>query len=115
MGLRTGPIQEGSQPGPRLNRKARAGKDPKAHSRGMRNQACSNVFISAQRYRLRALSTLGMINQPTSRLDTGSHPLHDCAPDLVRAIFALDDFSIDHGERVVEAIICPSFGVRRGS
>ena len=30
MGLRTGPIQEGSQPGPRLDRKARARKDPKA-------------------------------------------------------------------------------------
>ena len=40
MGLRTGPIQEGSQPGPRLDRKARAGKDPKAHSRAKANQAC---------------------------------------------------------------------------
>ena len=41
MGLRTGPIQEGSQPGPRLDRKARAGKDPKAHGRFMANQACN--------------------------------------------------------------------------
>eukprot|EP00964_Phaeocystis_antarctica_P141196 scaffold106172_cov54-Phaeocystis_antarctica.AAC.1 len=41
MGLRPGPIQEGSQPGPRLDRKARARKDPKAHSRHMSNQACT--------------------------------------------------------------------------
>ena len=40
MGLRTGPIQEGSQSGPRLDRKARAGKYPKAHGRFMANQAC---------------------------------------------------------------------------
>ena len=39
--LRTGPIQEGSQPGPRLDRKARVGKDPKAHSRYRPNQACT--------------------------------------------------------------------------
>ena len=41
MGLRTGPIQEGSQPGPRLDRKARARKDPKVRSRYMSNQACT--------------------------------------------------------------------------
>eukprot|EP00964_Phaeocystis_antarctica_P052503 scaffold30758_cov50-Phaeocystis_antarctica.AAC.1 len=41
MGLRTGSIQEGSQPGPRLDRKARARKDPKAHGGFKRNQACS--------------------------------------------------------------------------
>ena len=40
MGLRTGPIQEGSQPGPRLDRKARARKDPKAQWGFKRNQAC---------------------------------------------------------------------------
>eukprot|EP00964_Phaeocystis_antarctica_P163822 scaffold140711_cov127-Phaeocystis_antarctica.AAC.1 len=40
-GLRPGPIQVGSQSGPRLDRKARARKDPKAHSRHMRNQACT--------------------------------------------------------------------------
>ena len=44
-GLRTGPIQEGSQPGPRLDRKARAGKDPKAHGRFMANQACSFMSL----------------------------------------------------------------------
>ena len=41
MGLRTGPIQEGSQPGPRLDRKARAGKDPKAHGGFKAKQACT--------------------------------------------------------------------------
>ena len=40
-----GPIQEGSQPGPRLDRKARVGKDPKAHPRYMRNQACMCVCV----------------------------------------------------------------------
>ena len=45
MGLRTGPIQEGSQPGPRLDRKARARKDPKAHSRAKANQACTVVEL----------------------------------------------------------------------
>ena len=52
-------------------------------------------------------------DQPAHVDSTGGHPLHDCAPDLVRAIFAFDDSSIDHGERVVEAIICPWFGERR--
>eukprot|EP00964_Phaeocystis_antarctica_P102579 scaffold67914_cov48-Phaeocystis_antarctica.AAC.1 len=44
-GLRTGPIREGSQPGPRLDRKARAGKDPKAHVGFKANQACSVIEI----------------------------------------------------------------------
>ena len=42
MGLRTGPIQEGSQPGPRLDRKARARKDPKAQGGFTANQACTS-------------------------------------------------------------------------
>eukprot|EP00964_Phaeocystis_antarctica_P046963 scaffold27152_cov65-Phaeocystis_antarctica.AAC.3 len=42
MGLRTGPIQEGSQPGPRLGRKARAGKAPTAQGGFKRNQACTS-------------------------------------------------------------------------
>ena len=46
MGLRTGPIQEGSQPGPRLDRKARAGKDPKAHGGFKANQACTCRFTT---------------------------------------------------------------------
>ena len=53
-GLRTGPIQEGSQPGPRLDRKARAGKDPKAHSRYMRNQACRQSTELGKTMRLKA-------------------------------------------------------------
>ena len=40
-GLRTGHIQEGSQPGPRLDRKARTGKDRTAQWGFKRNQACS--------------------------------------------------------------------------
>eukprot|EP00964_Phaeocystis_antarctica_P049116 scaffold28446_cov30-Phaeocystis_antarctica.AAC.1 len=39
MGLRTGSIQEDSQPGPRLDRKARAGKDPTAQWGFKTNQA----------------------------------------------------------------------------
>eukprot|EP00964_Phaeocystis_antarctica_P034273 scaffold19475_cov24-Phaeocystis_antarctica.AAC.1 len=38
-GLRTGPIQEGSQSGPRLDRKARARKGPKAMRK---KQACTS-------------------------------------------------------------------------
>ena len=48
-GLRPGPIQAGSQSGPRLDRKARARKDPKAHGRFMANQACT-TSISLQEY-----------------------------------------------------------------
>eukprot|EP00964_Phaeocystis_antarctica_P022646 scaffold12595_cov65-Phaeocystis_antarctica.AAC.1 len=44
MGLRTGPIQEGSQPGPRLDRKARAGKYPTAQWGFKTNQACIRNF-----------------------------------------------------------------------
>eukprot|EP00964_Phaeocystis_antarctica_P121945 scaffold85619_cov26-Phaeocystis_antarctica.AAC.2 len=52
MGLRTGPIQEGSQPGPRLDRKARARKDPKA--RGTKpNQGCKSRQPSSCATRLR--------------------------------------------------------------
>ena len=58
--------------------------------------------------RLTLYETLGMINKPID--STGRHPLHESVPDLVRAIFAFADFSIDRGERVVEAIIFPCPG-----
>ena len=48
MGLRTGPIQEGSQPGPTLDRKARARKDPKAQGGFTANQAYGTSICSYQ-------------------------------------------------------------------
>ena len=48
MGLRTGPIQVGSQPGPRLDRKARARKDPKAQWGFKRNQACTDNLLKTR-------------------------------------------------------------------
>ena len=50
------------------------------------------------------LRSVGMITSPSTRQgDTRCTTV----PDLVRAIFAFADSSIDRGERVVEAIICP--------
>ena len=70
MGLRTGPIQEGSQPGPRLDRKARVGKDPKAHSRYMRNQACTGFFFSLLNFRI-AIDERGRTALGTERTPQG--------------------------------------------
>eukprot|EP00964_Phaeocystis_antarctica_P014236 scaffold7840_cov35-Phaeocystis_antarctica.AAC.1 len=59
MGLRTGPIQEGFQPGPGLNRKARAGKDPKAHSRGNEEPSLRCGDSRASACTINTLSTNG--------------------------------------------------------
>ena len=67
MGLRTGPIQEGSQPGPRLDRKARAGKDPKAHGGFKANQACNSCTITARRTLHRPQGGVGWVASSRER------------------------------------------------
>ena len=62
MGLRTGPIQEGSQPGPRLDRKARARKDPKAQWGFKRNQAC--IFKIVPRHHFETFKAIRRCRAP---------------------------------------------------
>ena len=73
MGLRTGPIQEGSQPGPRLDRKARAGKDPKAHSRAKANQACISLYEYLSILRTAVFARNGDATRPYGHTSPHAH------------------------------------------